>query len=434
MGPESCNGCDDDGSGVIDDGLNTCGPRLLDAVFRGQAQFVEDTAFKAPPEIYKHVETSTVVWQGRHLMFYRTFIEPNGTPTFDGRPRGIALAISQDGNTFVAHNGGRPVIPNGAGGLGTDSLYAPSVIAETINGVPQLTMAFEAQDPGVHPYVAMASSIDGGFTWTGFKKLIVAQQPWEGNDNGVVRGNVGTPSLTRLGNQYILFYHGWTGYNGVGAQTRGLATGTSLHNLSKHPANPVLRPQVGTWNEFTIGRGDLIREGDFWYTVYEGFSGSGGCDANGVAGWGLARSTDLVKWEHSAFNPIVLDREGNVCGNDMPAFQVFNTVETTGWRPSAAPCSGSATPPSMAPWPDSPSMRASPASSPRARARDTGSSAPMAASSPSATRGSGARRMGGPPPPSSGSSPASRASATTCWPVTAASSTWETRSSTAARW
>jgi hypothetical protein len=84
----------------------------------------------------------------------------------------------------------------------------------------------------------------------------------------------------------------------------------------------VLTGQAGTWSDVGIGRGDIVREGRYFYMVAEGARGSALCVANAQYGWGLARSTDLVQWETWPYNAVLTDTDGS-CGNDMPAWQVI---------------------------------------------------------------------------------------------------------------
>lgn len=295
----------------------------LNDVFIGNAQFVADTAFQAPPELQFHAETSTAFFNGQYMMYYRTFryINSMGGISISSFPTGIALATSTDGNTFAAYNNGLPVIASGAGGLGTGllGLYAPSVLADVVNGVPKLLITFEQDPSSGYQNIAKAESTDG-INWSSFQIILTAQYAWE----GVSGGNVGTPSLEKLSNgQYIVFYHGFRGTDGTGATARGFATGSSLTSLTRSPSNPVLRSTAGTWTDAGIGRGDLIQQGGYYYVVFEALRNSALCQANNVTGWGLARSTDLVNWSYSALNPIRIDRIAGPCGEDMPAFQVI---------------------------------------------------------------------------------------------------------------
>jgi hypothetical protein len=297
----------------------------LGDVFSGNAQFVADTAFQAPPELQQHAETSTAFFNGLYRMYYRTFryVNSMGGISISPTPTGIAVATSTDGNQFTAYNSGLPVIPNGSGGLGTgpSGLYAPGVLADVVNGVPKLLITFEESPSSGNQNVAKAESTDG-INWSSFQVILTSQLPWEGAPGG----NVGTPSLEKLSNgQYIVFYHGFTGTDGTNSLARGFATGSSLTSLTRSASNPVLRGTAGTWSDIGIGRGDMIQQGGYYYVVFEALKSSALCKTNTVTGWGLARSTDLVNWQYSAFNPIRIDRVAGPCGEDMPAFQVIGS-------------------------------------------------------------------------------------------------------------
>lgn len=308
---------------------------LADA-FSGARGFVEDQAFAPPAEMgTDHAETTTARWGDGWVMLYRTFVRPDGSRST--LPTGIGRATSADGDTWTAYDGGRPVLPNGTGGV-ANLYFAPSVIADTVGGIPGLTMVFEANP---HPapgrmLVAAARSVDGGITWTDVRPILQTAAPWEGSSVPSPAGNVGTPSILKVGSEYRVSYHGYRGTDGTGALKRGVASGTSLDTLSRWPSNPQLQGVTGTWTDVGIGRGDVIREGGYYYTVFEAARGSATCAPGTVYGWGLARSTDMVTWQQSPLNPIMSDRVGGVCGNDMPAFQVIDqrvTVVTTGHHP-----------------------------------------------------------------------------------------------------
>lgn len=120
------------------------------------------------------------------------------------------------------------------------------------------------------------------------------------NVTGWERVNIGTPSLFKEDGTWYLFYHAW---DGVDCRL-GVATGTSLTNLSKYASNPILSTSPSGWDSGTIGRRSRIfKEGGWYYMAYEG-STDRPFDA---ARWstGLARSIDLLSWEKCGQNPIV---------------------------------------------------------------------------------------------------------------------------------
>lgn len=316
----------------------------LDDVFHGRSQFVDDTRFRTDrPEGFRdergapvHAETTTVAFGGRYLMYYRT-------SAANGLPSGIGLATSADGSTWSVFNRGAPVLASRPSSLQAGgqcapppcvvAVYAPSVIADT-DGM--LTMLYETMDTGVNlpapiprHWIEGARSADG-VTWHvitgpggGPRKILVDQADWEGFDRAeqLHRGNVGTPDLTKVGSTYYVGYHGFrccpVQFN------RGFASGTSLEDLTRSPANPTLRPTSSGWNSVGPGRGAIVAQGRFLYQVYEGFEGGDGCGAaKVVVSWGLARSLDRVHWEHAPLNPMRRGRIGSSCGDDMPAWQI----------------------------------------------------------------------------------------------------------------
>lgn len=296
--------------------------------------FVEDTAFQPPPECRSHAEYATIFFNGQYYMYFRSFRNADGSY---GDITGIGLATSSDGNTWTAHNGGRPVFPNRTytNGSGTHSvvLFAPSVLLEMPGGNPLLTMVYEVMDTGVNGpsglprnWVEGATSTDG-LTWTPImdganpRKIVVSSTAWEGFTGGLHRGNAGTPSINKFGSTYYIFYHGFSGFDGANCLKRGFASGSSMSTLTKYAGNPVLQPP-GAWANAGIGKGDIVLEDGYYYQVHEGLKNSAVCGL-ALTGWGLARSTDLTNWQYSPQNPVRIDRSSMGCGEDMPSFQVI---------------------------------------------------------------------------------------------------------------
>jgi hypothetical protein len=326
----------------------------LDNLFKGTSQLVEDTTFTVDrPDLFRnslggngHMETSTVHILSAvpaYRMFYRTFVNPDGTTSTTGVPAGIALATSSDGNSWTIHNGGKPVIGNRPSTLQTGincfpgpctiSIYAPTAILDTDGS---LKIMYEVMDTGVNlpasiprHWIEAATSNDAGLTWSTYNdasgkplKVLVDQADWEGysTTQGLHIGNVGTPDLVKENGVYHVSYHG---FNGSSQLNRGSASGPSLTSLTRSASNPTLKPGTG-WSSFGPGKGSDTREGSYVYRVYEAFGGAPGCGlgTNTVA-WGVARSTNRTTWEHSGLNPFLHDRIHLSCGNDMPSWQVL---------------------------------------------------------------------------------------------------------------
>jgi hypothetical protein len=99
----------------------TCGPkRCWLQLDNGQARIVQDTPKPFSSNMTGHGETTTILWNGQWLMYYRTFVRPDNGQRC-AFPTGIALAKSSDGGfTWQAQNGGKPlptlqsVMPGGA--------------------------------------------------------------------------------------------------------------------------------------------------------------------------------------------------------------------------------------------------------------------------------------------------------------------------------
>ena len=135
------------------------------------------------------------------------------------------------------------------------------------------------------------------------------------NTGGWERVNIGTPSLYKEKGIWYLFYHG---YDGNVCQI-GVASGTSLTNLTKSAANPILPVTAGTaaWDTGTIGRRSAIaKEGAYYYFAFEGSTPQ----PYTLAKWssGLARSTNLLSaWTKCPRNPMIPQTPGGM-GNDGP--------------------------------------------------------------------------------------------------------------------
>jgi predicted GH43/DUF377 family glycosyl hydrolase len=123
--------------------------------------------------------------------------------------------------------------------------------------------------------------------------------------------NIGTPSLWKEGDTWYLFYHG---FDGSDCQV-GVAVGTDLHALTKYHSNPVVDTSNNKWDSGTIGKRSIIKEGQYYYMVYEGSTNP----PYDQASWssGIAISSDLVNWTKSQYNP-VLPQTGTGFGYDGP--------------------------------------------------------------------------------------------------------------------
>ncbi|HEV2889645.1 MAG TPA: hypothetical protein VGX28_04655 [Frankiaceae bacterium] len=283
----------------------------LNDLFNDSAHVVDDPAFSSP--LVSHVEQSTVFFGGRYLMYHRH-------PTL----RGIALATSNDGHTWTAYNGGAQVLS------GPGDISAPNVMVDRDPaGRPRLAMVYEHCDNcGGKVRVGRSYSYDG-IAWTAPLDVVIPSATgWDGQ-------HTGTPNVVRTpdGRYRVGFHaHPSTGNPTENFLTIGFADGASLDaTLAK--AGPVVGNATvnapGWWAKAGVGKRDIVKEGSYWYMVFEGMRGDVNCSDNGVFSWGLARTPDATfktSWEFSVRNPIRIDRQGRKCGEDMPAFQVVGGV------------------------------------------------------------------------------------------------------------
>ncbi|MDB6057871.1 MAG: hypothetical protein JWO95_1715 [Verrucomicrobiales bacterium] len=158
--------------------------------------------------------------------------------------------------------------------------------------------------------IGLAISTDG----TNFVKYFMNPILRHSTD-GWERVNIGTPSLYKENGLWYLFYHGFDG----NVCQIGVASGVSLTNLAKSPANPIVpvasRPNA--WDFGTIGRrSGIVKEGRFYYFAFEGST----AQPYDSAKWssGFARSTNLLSgWTKFSRNPVIPQTSGGF-GNDGP--------------------------------------------------------------------------------------------------------------------
>lgn len=135
------------------------------------------------------------------------------------------------------------------------------------------------------------------------------------------RANIGTPSLFRENGIWYLFYHGYD----FNVCQIAVASGPTLTNLVKSPANPILpvTPDTFAWDSGTTGRRSAIaREGPYYYMAFEGSTPP----PFAYSKWssGLARTTNLLsRWTKFPRNPIIPQTPGGM-GNDGPEMLRLN--------------------------------------------------------------------------------------------------------------
>lgn len=173
-------------------------------------------------------------------------------------------------------------------------------------------LVFEGSGDASPGDIGLAES-DDGVNWR------IDPQPILKHQGGWERQNIGTPSLYKAGNTWYLFYHGFGSGTGNRDDVQiGVASGTDLRRLRRHSANPIIPTSSSGFDSGTIGKRSIIREGIWYYMVYEVSTDSVSNGGFGGAQWssGMARSKSLLgPWEKYPF-PILPVVQG--FGNDGP--------------------------------------------------------------------------------------------------------------------
>lgn len=317
-------------------GTNNGRTDVAAGLFSGAAALAQPSGTPFPDAIGGHAESTSVIWNGQYLMYYRTFISPAGTAC--AIPQGVAMATSGDhGATWTPVNSGRPLpavqtVQQGQScglddSVGGTWVYAPSVIVDG----SRLVMVFEQRDhdpnyfgPGsgrsLHS-IRYVTSIDGR-NWSN-STLLLRPGPVGAWDD-----EVGTPDIEKDGSGYILTFHGHDA-TGRQAQTRGIVRLDTLAGEYTGVREKVRLSPTPDWASYGVGKADLTRRRDgYWYIVFEAFSGaSGECgrtDTRTVIG--IARSADAATWS-VAPTPLIDGRDGFSCGYDMPSWQLLGNVQ-----------------------------------------------------------------------------------------------------------
>jgi hypothetical protein len=322
--------------------------RLACQLFNNSATLREQSPSPFPGAIGSHAESTSVMWDGQYLMYYRTFISPAGTTC--SIPQGVAMATSDDGGgTWTPANGGRPLpalqtVQQGQNCSFDDSVestwvYAPDVIADG----SRLIMVFEQRDhdpnyfgPGkgrsLHS-IRYVTSVDGRH-WSN-SSLLLRPAPVGAWDD-----EVGTPDIEKDGTGFILTFHGHDS-SGRLKQTRGVVRLGVLDGEYAGVRSKIRLASTPDWANYGVGMADMAREPDgFWYIVFEAFSGaSGSCGRTDTStAVGIARSADAQTWSVREA-PLILGRDGLSCGWDMPSWQILGrglSIVTPNDPPEAA--------------------------------------------------------------------------------------------------
>jgi hypothetical protein len=304
-------------------------------LFKGTATLAQPSTSPFPDAIGGHAESTSIIWNGQYLMYYRTFLSPTGITC--SIPQGVAMATSSDGGaTWTPVDGGRPLpalqtVQQGQSCSLDDSVestwvYAPDVIADG----SRLVMVFEQRDhdpnyfgPGqgrsLHS-IRYVTSTDGR-TWSDSTLLLRPGAVGSWDDE------VGTPDIEKDGTGYILTFHGHDA-TGRMNQTRGAVRLDALAGEYTGARQKINLSPTPDWADFGVGMADMTRATDgYWYIVFEAFSGaSGECGrTDTMTVVGIARSSDAVTWS-VAPTPLIYGRDGLSCGYDMPSWQILGDV------------------------------------------------------------------------------------------------------------
>jgi hypothetical protein len=211
-----------------------------------------------------------------------------------GTPRGLGVGLWRSTNMTSFTFDRVVVAPGGAPWMSRMASF-PGVLKDGNNWY----MVFEGAG-GSPGDIGLATSSDG-VRWNVDPNRILVRQPggWESS-------NIGTPWLTKVGGQFLLYYHGFGSRRGSPSPDCqvGAAVGTNLRQLQRVSPNPLIPTQNDTWDTGTIGKRDIIFENGFYYMVVE-ISGEQPYESTR---WttGIWRSQSLLgPWERSTRNPVL---------------------------------------------------------------------------------------------------------------------------------
>jgi hypothetical protein len=305
---------DDDVTGDDDD-ATTDGP--LAALWAGSAHFeVDQDPVPVTDPTSGHREAFAVnrpdIGAQTVYLYHRCFGQ--------GSDASICLSMSHDGGDTYAEFHGQVMGPQ----PGHIFAVAPAVVE--VNGT--WTMVYEESNVAA---VYWAESSDG-ITWTSRGQLID-----HGGGGDWDQGAIATPGA--LVDDFGMIHVTYAGFPLGGANMDiGVASGTSMENLSKNAYNPVFPRTGGGWDGGQVSMGRLIEEDGWIYMVYEGADTDFSCEPSNRYGWGMARTQNWVQWERHPGNPFGLSAQSPYgCGNDMPSIWrrydgeifVFHTSEDT---------------------------------------------------------------------------------------------------------
>ena len=169
--------------------------------------------------------------------------------------------------------------------------------------------------------VYWAESSDG-ITWKKKGKLLK-----HGKSGQWDSGAIATPGILVDGLFVNVFYAGFPA--GGKHMSIGYAWGVSMSLMLKTSNNPQLKPSGSGWDGGQRSMGRLVKEGAYYYMVYEGATKDFTCNKSNRYGWGMTRSTALKSgWAAHPKNPFGQSSQKKFgCGNDMPS--IFRRYD--GW-------------------------------------------------------------------------------------------------------
>ena len=199
----------------------------------------------------------------------------------------IGLATSSDGLSWNKINNGNPVIE--FSGKVTDVDFGVNEVAIGRNPDGTLVkfndrwVVIYGNYDGTDSALQWATSVDG-ITWDQRDNLGIDRAPGSGDPlevyaSSLVRDTDGT---------WYLFYFG-----GGDTRTISVASGSDPTALTPYANNPILEPDIGSWDKAMVDRPCVIQDPERgqWLMFYSGRNGYP--TDNGI---GLATSNDLLNW------------------------------------------------------------------------------------------------------------------------------------------
>ena len=170
-----------------------------------------------------------------------------------------------------------------------------------------------------HSWIGYATSADG-VAWNrrGERPVLSPEQPWE--KVAVMCPHVIWDAEARL---FRMWYSGGGQYE---PDAIGYATSADGRRWTKHPANPVFRPEANSaWEHDRVTACQVVRQGGWHLMFYIGFR-----DVD-HAQIGVARSRDgITGWQRHPANPII--RPGHGEWDHDACYKPFALLEGNAWR------------------------------------------------------------------------------------------------------